>query len=135
MKKYIAILCTVIAALCVVMPGYARKKANDSGEAGIKFEEYVYDFGKISASQRSVSHDFEFMNTGNGNLVIIDANAQCGCTVPEYPKAPIAPAKKGKVRVTFRTAGYHGNFSKDITVKSNGKPRKVMLKIKGEVVD
>lgn len=129
-----AILLTLVVAICVAMPVGARRKDKD-GNARMKFVEYVYDFGKIPSSKKNVSHDFEFTNIGNGNLVIIDATAQCGCTHPEFPKAPIAPAKGGKVKVTFRTTGYHGGFSKDVTVKTNGNPRKIVLKIKGEVVD
>ena len=80
-----------------------------------------------------MSHVFEFTNTGNANLVIIDVTAQCGCTRPEFPKQPIAPGKSGKIKVTYNPAGRPGAFDKTVTVKTNGSPSNVRLKIKGAV--
>src|SRR5687767_9689807 len=54
----------------------------------IKFEEEVFDFGKITQGE-VVSHDFKFKNIGNTNLIISGASGSCGCTVPKWPKEPI----------------------------------------------
>ncbi len=56
------------------------KKSTDLPE--IKFEEEVFDFGKITQGEK-VSHSFAFTNTGNKNLIISNAQGSCGCTVPE----------------------------------------------------
>ncbi|MDE6856642.1 MAG: DUF1573 domain-containing protein, partial [Muribaculaceae bacterium] len=56
------------------------------------------------------------------------------CTRPEYSDAPVAPGKKGTVKVTFAPAA-KGFFSKKVTITTNGSPRKTRLLIKGEVVD
>lgn len=80
-----------------------------------------------------MSHTFEFTNEGDANLVIVDASADCGCTVPEYPTAPIAPGKKGKIKVTFNPLFRPGAFDKVVTVRTNGKQKKVRLKISGTV--
>lgn len=108
--------------------------AAGDGKAKIDFEEVVYNFGNIQESKGGVVHNFEFTNAGNANLVIIDATAQCGCTRPEFPKQPIAPGKKGNIKVTFNPSGRPGNFEKTITVRTNGSPSKVRLKIKGNVM-
>lgn len=109
-------------------------QASAKGEKGkISFDEYTYDFGVIQEENGPVSHDFKFVNTGNGNLVIVDCTAQCGCTRPEYPKKPTAPGKSGKVKVTYNPLGRPGAFEKTVTVKTNGSPSKVRLKIKGNV--
>ena len=81
-----------------------------------------------------VSHEFEFTNVGDGNLIIIEATATCGCTRPEYPKNPIAPGKKGKIKVTYNPIGRQGAIDRVVTVKTNGSPKKVRLKLKGNVV-
>lgn len=113
----------------------AKKKKNDSeGVAIPKFTEQVYDFGAIHESNGQVVHMFDFTNIGNGNLVIVDATAECGCTRPEYPKKPIAPGKSGKIKVIFNPAGRPGSFDKVVTVRTNGKPSKVRLKIRGTVI-
>ena len=124
------IFTTIAVILCMMtaMPSYAKKK-----EAKIEFKEDVYDFGQVSATGGKVSHVFTFTNTGDSNLVIINAKADCGCTKPEYSEQPIAPGKSGKVKVTFVPNG-KGQFTKKVTVTTNGSPRKARLIIKGEVI-
>lgn len=117
----------MLTLLCAV-PASAKDKAC------MNFTESVYDFGQISLKKGKVSHEFTFTNTGDKNLVITDARADCGCTRPEYGDAPVAPGKTGTVKVTFAPAA-KGHFSKKVTVTNNGNPRKVRLIIKGEVVE
>ena len=133
MKKIL--IATMAAVICSLLAfGVAdAKKKNADGTPSIKFDETVWDFGTIR-EDRPASHDFEFVNEGTGNLVIVDATAECGCTRPEFPDKPIAPGKKGKVKVTFNPTGRPGSFEKTVTVKTNGSPRKARLKIRGVVV-
>lgn len=126
------IIVFLIAAL-LTLPVMAKKK-KDGGNPLIKFTEQTYNFGNVKEQGGPVSHEFEFFNTGNGNLVILDATAQCGCTRPEYPKNPVAPGKKGKVKITYNPVGRPGPFRKTVTLKTNAKPRKVTLVIEGTVV-
>lgn len=129
MKKILIISLVALALPLTVM---AKKKGAD-GEARISFSETVWDFGTIPENKGGVSHEFEFINAGNGNLVILDATAECGCTRPEYPKSPVAPGKKQKVKVTYNPLGRPGSFEKTVTVKTNGSPKKTRLKIRGIV--
>lgn len=123
------LLVTIIMSLIVPMTVEAEKKG-----AKVEFKEYSYDFGLVKENGGMVSHEFEFTNTGNSALVIIEAVATCGCTRPEYPKNPIAPGKKGKIKVTYNPIGRPGAIDRIITVKTNGSPKKVRLKLKGNVV-
>lgn len=107
--------------------------AGTKKEAHIEFNEEVYDFGEVSVVNGNVSHEFIFVNSGNKNLTITDATADCGCTKPEYSEEPVGPGKSGKVKVTFVPNG-RGHFSKKVTIRTNGKPRKIHLIIKGTVV-
>ncbi|MBD5420918.1 MAG: DUF1573 domain-containing protein [Muribaculaceae bacterium] len=127
-KKYLYMAVGLIAVLLSAMPAFAKDNAK------IDFNESVYDFGQISLKKGKVSHEFTFTNAGEKNLVITDARADCGCTRPEYSDAPVAPGKKGTVKVTFAPAA-KGFFSKKVTITTNGSPRKTRLLIKGEVVD
>ena len=128
MKKIFIALILVCLTTGVIVAG--KKKTEGTPE--IKFTESVWDFGVIK-NDRPASHDFEFINEGTGNLVIIDASAECGCTRPEIPEKPVAPGKKGKVKVTYNPVGRPGSFEKTVTVKTNGSPKKVRLKIRGTV--
>lgn len=131
MKKIIALL---MLAVLVILPAEAKKKnKSDDGNALISFIEESHDFGILNTDKGVVSHEFEFVNQGNAPLVLISVTAECGCTRPEYPKNPIAPGKKGIIKVNFIPAGYEGSFSKNIKVKSNGSKKIKVLKITGIV--
>ena len=127
MKK--TLLLTIVLLIGVVS-AYAQKYAE------IKFETTVHDFGTFSKSAPKVTYDFRFTNVGNSPLVINQAIASCGCTIPEYTKAPIEPGKSGVVRVTYnRTGKYPGPFSKSITIRSNATRALVRLYIQGDMQD
>ena len=102
--------------------------------AEIKFDNLTHNFGKFSEKEPVVKCTFKFTNTGNAPLVIHQAIASCGCTVPSYTKDPIKPGEKGKIDVTYNGKGkFPGHFSKTITVYSNAKNSPVVLTIKGSV--
>lgn len=120
-----------VAIFTVATLAIAKKKSPD-GVSSLKFTETVWDFGTIK-NDRPATHEFEFINEGDGNLVILDATAECGCTRPEWPDKPIAPGKKGKVKVTYNPVGRPGSFEKTVTVRTNGSPKKARVKIRGTV--
>ena len=105
-----------------------------SAQAEIKFEKVSHDFGKFSASSPKVSCVFKFTNVGDQPLVINQAVASCGCTVPEYTKAPIKPGESGEIKVTYNGAGkFPGHFKKSITVRTNGKIEMTRLYVEGDM--
>ena len=95
-----------------------------------------HDFGNVRQDGGNVSHVFEFTNTGDKPLVIIDAKASCGCTQPKYPQEPIKPGERGSIRVTFVPGAQGpGEFHKTVKVRTNApKGKKVVLAIKGAVI-
>lgn len=127
MKRIISIF-TLILMSAVAFNILAAGKG-----AEMTFNEKTHDFGTIKEANGPVTHTFEFTNTGGEPLVIINVNASCGCTRPEYPKEPIMPGKKGKVKVTFNPAGRPGEFSKEVKIRTNGDKRPI-LRITGTVI-
>lgn len=126
MKKY---LFTAFLMLCSLV-----SFANQGNEAEIKFDKTSHDFGIFTESNSKVTCTFTFTNTGNKLLVIHQAIASCGCTVPEYPKEPIKPGESGKIVVTYNGEGrFPGHFRKSITIRSNAKQEIVRLYIEGEM--
>lgn len=99
----------------------------------IKFEEELHDFGKITQGEK-ISFAFKFKNIGSKNLIISGASGSCGCTVPNYPKEPIAAGGEGKVDVLFNSEGKSGLQEKTITMITNCEPSTRVLKIKTEIV-
>lgn len=117
-------------AICAV----AISALADGGVAEATFKTKSYDFGTIKEANGPVACTFEFTNTGDKPLLIIDATASCGCTKPEYPSKPIKPGKKGKIKVTYSPIGRPGAFKKTVKIKSNGKERTTTLRIEGVVI-
>ncbi|MFZ4542890.1 MAG: DUF1573 domain-containing protein [Saprospiraceae bacterium] len=98
----------------------------------IKFEEEDYNFGKVTQGQ-VVEHSFEFTNIGKEPLIISECHASCGCTVPEWPKDPIAPGQKSKITTKFNTAGKSNDQKKVVTVTANTEPFETYISISGFV--
>lgn len=127
MKKIALILFLMVALVAGI-------NAADKKEAKIKFTETTHDFGNIREDGGPVTVEFPFVNEGGEALVIESATAQCGCTRPEYPREEIAPGQGGVIKVTYNPLGRPGGFTKVVTVRSNGKPAKSSLKIRGTVL-
>ena len=106
----------------------------DGKQAEATFTAKSHDFGTIKEANGPVSCTFEFTNTGDKPLLIIDATASCGCTRPEFPTKPIKPGKKGKIKVTYSPIGRPGAFKKTVKVKTNGRERTTTLHIQGTVI-
>jgi hypothetical protein len=106
----------------------------DSTSAPIMtFESSTYEFEKIISGQK-VSYSFKFKNTGTTPLIISNAQATCGCTVPEYPRSPVPPGAEGSINVVYDSAGQTGMQAKIITLTSNAYPTTTQLVLKGQVM-
>ena len=104
-----------------------------SAQAVIKFEKTIVDLGTFTEDQRQTCV-FVFVNEGDKPLVIHQAFASCGCTVPEYTEEPIQPGKKGVIRVTYNGKGKReGEFQKPISVRSNASNSLVRIYIRGNM--
>lgn len=103
-------------------------------QAELTFEKTTHDFGTFSEDDPVVTATFKFKNSGDTPLIIHQAVASCGCTVPEYTKEPIKPGGKGEIKVTYNGAGrFPGKFRKTITIHSNADNELVRLYIKGDM--
>lgn len=96
-----------------------------------KFKKETIDFGKIAKGSNG-TRVFEFTNTGDAPLIIKRVQSSCGCAIPKKPEKPIMPNEVGSITVSYDTNRV-GGFSKAITVYSNAKSERKMLKIKGYV--
>ena len=125
MKK---VLLMAMMLICGLTFATAQKQAE------IKFDKLTHDFGKFSEKEPVVSCTFTFQNAGETPLIINQAIASCGCTVPEYTKDPIPPGAKGEIKVTYNGTGkLPGHFKKSITVRTNGVVEMTRLYIEGDM--
>jgi hypothetical protein len=98
-----------------------------------EFETEEHDFGKITEGEK-ISYAFKFKNTGKSDLIISNAKASCGCTVPEYPTTPVKPGEEGKIIISFNSDGRKGINNKTVVLTANTQPNTKVLTIKAEVV-
>lgn len=131
MKKALFTLSLIFAATFAYNGVIAQEtKAEVESNAKMEFEKEVHDYGEIKQNGDGTC-EFEFTNTGTEPLMISNAKGSCGCTVPEWPREPIAPGEKGVIKVKYDTKRV-GPIGKSVTIQSNA-PTKT-LRIKGEVI-
>ena len=145
-RVFLSVACLVFFAACNNPESSESAASTDSKESTeiaevnpadapvFKFEKDAYDFGEIKEGEK-VSYDFKFKNIGNSPLIITSATATCGCTVPEYPKGPVAPGEEGVLHVVFNSAGKPGMQHKVISITANTVPSLTELSILGNVVE
>jgi hypothetical protein len=130
--KRIVLLTSILLA---TVTGFAQEevKAKDKGE--MKFEHTRHNFGVFAQDTAIVTHEFIFTNVGKSPLIIHQASASCGCTVPEYTLEPIMPGEKGKITVTYNGKGRRpGVFRKSVTIHNNGRQTPIRIYIEGEMI-
>lgn len=120
--------------LFVVMVAMSIGFVAAQNKAEIKFDKTTHDFGTFSENSPKVSCVFTFTNIGDAPLVIHQAVASCGCTVPEYTQEPVMPGKSGKVKIMYDGTGkYPGHFKKSITLRTNAKTEMIRLFVEGDM--
>ena len=128
MKKILSIALMLIASLNMAMA--------QQNEAQIKFDTLQHNFGTFSESSPVQECVFTFTNIGTAPLVINQAVASCGCTIPEYTKKPIQPGEKGTITITYNGKGkFPGHFKKTITVRTNAKTDMIRLYVEGDMLE
>lgn len=103
-----------------------------TSKAEITFEKDVHDYGTVEFGGNGVC-EFKFKNTGTEPLIISNARGSCGCTVPDWPRNPIAPGQSSTIKVSYDTKR-PGPINKTVTITSNSasSPNKV-IRISGNV--
>jgi hypothetical protein len=114
---------------------FSNSVAQDTPIGGgpqIEFEKKVHDYGTIEKGANGVC-EFKFTNTGNSPLMIQNAKGSCGCTVPVWPKEPIAANASGTIKVKYDT-NRPGAINKSVTITTNVKDNPtVVIRIRGTV--
>jgi len=122
-------------------PNQASSTATTAGKAAVdtasmpvmKFDTTIHNFGKITQGEK-VTYDFKFTNTGKSPLIITDARASCGCTIPQWPHTPVKPGENANIHVVFDSGTKNGLQDKQITITANTNPAENRVHLIGEVV-
>ncbi|MEM6261528.1 MAG: DUF1573 domain-containing protein [Bacteroidota bacterium] len=109
------------------------EEANSLPKTTIEWEADIHDFGEIKQGE-VVEHTFVFTNTGDHPVKLTRVKPSCGCTAPDWSRAPIGPGEQGQIKVKFNSTGKMGPQVKTITVTYNGEPINKVLRFKGNIV-
>lgn len=133
MKKgiYSLIVLFAISFTAFAQEEQKTEAVNDPNAPEIVFEKEIHDFGTIEYGGNG-TYDFKFSNTGKSPLIISNARGSCGCTVPKWPKEPVAKGASGSINVQYDTKR-PGPFTKTVTISSNAKSASKVITIKGVV--
>lgn len=96
------------------------------------FDETTFDFGTIEEGE-IVSHTYKFTNTGSEPLILSDAKGSCGCTVPSWPREPIAPGASAAITVEFNSKNKSGQKNQKVTITANTNPPQSFIYLSGMV--
>jgi hypothetical protein len=99
----------------------------------IEIKDMNFDFGTINQGDK-VEHIFAFKNTGKNNLIITNAQASCGCTVPEWTKDEIKPGESGQIKIIFNSAGKSGAVIKTVTLMTNTEVGSEVITFKANIL-
>jgi hypothetical protein len=99
----------------------------------LQFKEEIFDFGSIKEHGGPVMHEFTFLNNSSRPIKIVNVQASCGCTTPDWSKEPVAPGKSGFIQASFNPVGRPGYFNKQLTVTTDFDSNPILLQIKGQV--
>jgi hypothetical protein len=111
--------------------GAAATAVTTPDESLLVLKETEFNFGKIPQG-KPVNHIFYVDNKSKDSLHIVNVQASCGCTTPEWEKdKAVAPGASTKITVGYNAAA-EGAFTKFITITYNGTNSK-QITITGEV--
>ena len=117
-------------------PAAATQPATPAAPVGpttvMTFNETEFDFGSVDQGEK-VSHTYKFKNTGSEPLILSNAKGSCGCTVPKWPREPIAPGGEGEVTVEFDSKNKSGARNQKVTITANTEPANTVIYLKGNV--
>ncbi|MEN8138956.1 MAG: DUF1573 domain-containing protein [Bacteroidota bacterium] len=104
----------------------------NKGFPTMTFEKEKHDFGDINEGD-IVETVFKFKNDGDTPLIITNARASCGCTIPKYTDKPIQPGEEGEISVKFNSNRKPGKQNKRVTLTTNTEKRMEFVHIMANV--
>lgn len=83
----------------------------------IQFKVTAHDFGNVKQNI-PVSYTFEFKNVGTKDITLVNVQASCGCTTPNWKGGIYKPGETAQITATFNAAS-EGYFQKNVTVTTS----------------
>lgn len=146
MNKPVCRMVKTLFIFVAILSGSCKNYSENSGNSGadkasddllrpkIEFAETEHDFGQVIDGEK-VGWYFYYKNTGESDLIILNARASCGCTVADYERKPLPPGGEGKLKVIYDSSGRKGKEIKQVKVETNAENSFVQLQLEVEVFE
>lgn len=103
-------------------------------QANLKFKDTKKSFGFVKKGEL-VTLKFEFTNSGNEPLLILDTRTECSCTTIDFPKTPILPNTNSEITILFDTKPVYDRQDRVVEIISNAKNKVQKIRFKGVVLN
>jgi len=104
-----------------------------SAQDEVEFSEIGHNLGTL-IWHNPAQATFTVKNLGQKELLILDVEPDCGCTLVTWTTTPVEPGKTGTISVRY-DARQLGHFNKGIAVYTNFDDRPTYLSVSGRVVN
>lgn len=102
---------------CFAQFTFSQNNSDGSTKSGVpvmKFDKRFHDFGSVTKGEVKTTY-FEFTNEGDVNLEI-ELISACDCTTTDYPRLPVKPGERGKIKVVFDSTEKEESETIDIDI-------------------
>ncbi len=103
------------------------------GQANLSFDNESHSFGDITEDAGYAEHTFNFVNTGDQPIKIMNVKASCGCTTPAWTKEEVMPGDSGFVKARYNPRNRPGRFRKSLRITTTQSSENKVLYIAGLV--
>lgn len=100
----------------------------------ISFKTINHDFGLLKVNQKSLTHGFTYVNTGDSALVISEIKYNCKCTALGWDEL-LLPGDSGQIMVSISRDIESDVFNESFEVVSNAGNGSVSLYLQGQNAD
>jgi hypothetical protein len=102
--------------------------------AEISIDEDFVDLGTIKHGE-VIAYTFNFKNTGNKSLLVLNIIPGCGCTSTKLSKKVLKPSEEAFLEVVFDSKGWYGSQFKSVTIVTNATTPKRSVTLKVNIVN
>ena len=104
-------------------------------ETSLRFDTTTWDFGLIKEADGVVSHEFNYINMSDHDVVLEFVTPGCSCTTTTYNRSALPPGQAATLVVHFDPASQPGQFHQTVQVVLKGGKERYNIIVEGVVAE
>ena len=101
----------------------------------LRFDSTTWDFGVIKEADGVVSHDFNYINVSDHDVVLEFVTPGCSCTTTTYDHSALPPGQAATLTVHYDPASQPGQFHQTVQVVLKGGKERYNIIVEGVVAE